>query len=373
MAVSRNRDIATILGRSEAANASNVALGTGSGGGSTTVYDSIGVLPLSGVTEGSMAFVNSSNRMYVNNGVGWYSTTIVNNTPNWTAEPSSELTIVDSATPLIVSVSAADSEGIPITYSGLAADSAQYLATISQDSSVFTFTPLTQSQLDSNQSEGFIADAGQNSFNYTFKASDGINIISKVSSITYNTAASSSSLLWRYVVVTPSNQASNLWDLDPSGSTSTGWWYQGTQLTTGITLAAGTTLGAGKWGVFTSGANPLTDNTHNTWNAGPETGSLDYLVGGRTAVELGAGRFIAVRFSTEVSNIDTIYHRTYIGARPDRIPNSARLEFYSGDVNQSYNSNLWVTYATLNHSQTLGWIRWDITQDGTHTSVAYNA
>jgi hypothetical protein len=371
--MSRNSDIAKILGRTEAANASNTALGSGAAGGSLTMYDSIGLLPLSGVDSGSMAFVNSNARMYVNNGVGWYSATIVNNTPNWSVEPSSELTILDSATPLIVSVSATDSEGIPITYSGLAADSAQYLATISQDSSVFTFTPLTQSQLDSNQSEGFIADSGQNSFNYTFKASDGINIISKVSSITYNTIANSSSLLWRYVVVTPSNQASNLWDLDPSGSTSTGWYDGATQVTTGITLAAGTTLGAGKWGVFTSGANPLTDNTYNTWNAGPETGSLDYLVGGRTAAELDAGRFIAVRFSTEVSNISRIYHRTYTGARPDRIPNSARLEFYSGDVNQSYNSNLWVTYATLNHSQTLGWIRWDITRDGTHTSVAYNA
>lgn len=368
-----NRDIATILGRTEAANADNTALGSGGGGGSLTVYDSIGALPLSSVTEGSMAFVNSSNRMYVNNGVGWYSATIVNNTPTFTAAPSSELTIVDSATPLIVSVSAQDLDGIPITYSGLAADSAQYLATISQDSSVFTFTPLTQSQLDSNQSEGFIADAEQNSFNYTFKASDGINIISAVSSITYNTLVNSSTLLWRYVVDTPSNQVDNLWDLEPSGSTSTGWWYQGTQLTTGITLAAGTTLGAGKWGVFTSGANPLTDNTYNTWNAGPETGSLDYLVGGRTATQLDAGRFIAVRFSTEVSNIDTIYHRTLQAARPDRIPNSARLEFYSGDVNQSYNSNLWVTYATLNHGQSLGWIRWDITRDGTHTSVAYNA
>lgn len=48
MAVSRNRDIATILGRSEAANASNVALGTGSGGGGGGV-DSAGTLTLVGI------------------------------------------------------------------------------------------------------------------------------------------------------------------------------------------------------------------------------------------------------------------------------------------------------------------------------------
>ena len=47
MPVSRNRDIATILGRSEAANSSNTALGTaGSGGGGV---DSAGTLTLVGI------------------------------------------------------------------------------------------------------------------------------------------------------------------------------------------------------------------------------------------------------------------------------------------------------------------------------------
>ena len=45
MSVSRNRDIATILGRSEAANATNTALGAGSGGG----VDSAGTLTLVGI------------------------------------------------------------------------------------------------------------------------------------------------------------------------------------------------------------------------------------------------------------------------------------------------------------------------------------
>ena len=47
MPVSRNRDIATILGRSEAANSSNTALGTGSGGGGGV--DSAGTLTLVGI------------------------------------------------------------------------------------------------------------------------------------------------------------------------------------------------------------------------------------------------------------------------------------------------------------------------------------
>ena len=57
MAVSRNRDIATILGRSEAANASNTALGTGSGGGGV---DSAGTLTLVGF-EKDVFRVNNDN------------------------------------------------------------------------------------------------------------------------------------------------------------------------------------------------------------------------------------------------------------------------------------------------------------------------
>ena len=45
MAVSRNRDIATILGKTEAANPSNPALGTGGGGG----VDSASTLSLVGI------------------------------------------------------------------------------------------------------------------------------------------------------------------------------------------------------------------------------------------------------------------------------------------------------------------------------------
>ena len=57
MPVSRNRDIATILGRSEAANASNTALGTGSGGGGV---DSAGTLSLVGF-EKDVFRVNNDN------------------------------------------------------------------------------------------------------------------------------------------------------------------------------------------------------------------------------------------------------------------------------------------------------------------------
>ena len=56
MPVSRNRDIATILGKTEAANASNAALGTGSGGS----VDSAGTLALVGF-EKDVFRVNNDN------------------------------------------------------------------------------------------------------------------------------------------------------------------------------------------------------------------------------------------------------------------------------------------------------------------------
>jgi hypothetical protein len=189
---SPNRNIAKFLGKTEETNTSDASLATlndisGAGGGSLTVYDSIGTLPLSSVTEGSMAFVNSNSRMYVHNGTGWYSATVVNTSPTWSSEPNGSYEVVDSATPLVITALATDPEGIPITHSGVASDSAQYLfSSISQDSSVYTFTPLTESQLDSNVSAGFLTETERNNFTYTFRASDGINILSKDVTINYD-------------------------------------------------------------------------------------------------------------------------------------------------------------------------------------------
>jgi hypothetical protein len=86
-----NRDIATILGRTEAANADNTALGTGSGGGtSITFIDSDGLLPdaeLSG-DSGDLVFSRSTNKIYVGEGSYWRSITTA------TINPIAELLVV---------------------------------------------------------------------------------------------------------------------------------------------------------------------------------------------------------------------------------------------------------------------------------------
>lgn len=197
MPVSKNRDIATMLGKTETQNSANLALSIedGAGGGSLTVHDSIGALPLSTATEGNMAFVNSNSRMYVYNGNGWYSATIVNTTPTWAdsiggtnGEPAASYSIADSATPLVVTVGATDPEDIPIRYLGTASDSADPLMQsiiVDSDVGTVTFTPNSSATVWSNVAAGLHNDSAGGVFTYTFKATDGINILSKDVTINY--------------------------------------------------------------------------------------------------------------------------------------------------------------------------------------------
>lgn len=197
MPVSKNRDIATMLGKTETQNSANLALSVadGAGGGSLTVHDSIGALPLSTATEGNMAFVNSNSRMYVYNGNGWYSATIVNTTPTWAdsiggtnGEPAASYSIDDSATPLVVTVGATDPEGIPIRYLGTASDSADPLMQsiiVDSDVGTVTFTPNSSATVWNNVAAGLHNDSAGGVFTYTFKATDGINVLSKNAQINY--------------------------------------------------------------------------------------------------------------------------------------------------------------------------------------------
>ena len=199
---SPNRRMARFLGRTVSTNTSSVALATindasGSGGGSLTVYDSIGNLPLSSAEEGNMAFVNSNSRMYIYNGTGWYSATIVNTNPTWSdsigsgvGEPAASYSIEDSATPLVVTIGANDPEGVPIRYLGSASDSGGPLMqsiVVDSDTGTVTFTPNSSQTIWNSIAAGnaYITDSAGGVFTYTFKATDGINILSKNSTINY--------------------------------------------------------------------------------------------------------------------------------------------------------------------------------------------
>jgi hypothetical protein len=150
---------------------------TSSGGLISKVYDSADLLPTSGNTAGDFGFVNSTNRLYLWNGSGWYNIALVNTSPTFDSGggPDSSYT-VDSS--VVITLLASDPEEVPIQYSYVASDSASNFATISQSDNVFTITRLADAAIDSN---GY---PGGGTFTITFKASDGINIVPAVSSFT---------------------------------------------------------------------------------------------------------------------------------------------------------------------------------------------
>ena len=155
------------------------------------VYDTLDSLPMTGLTEGDEAFVLSNNRLYISNGSGWYNTTLINRTPRWDSggEPDASYDIEDSATPLIITARAIDSDNGTLVNQSVVSDSAQYMVEISNDSSVWTFTPKTAAQIGASVAAGNLTDSNGD-FIYTFKWSDGINFVSKAVTIGYSPAGS---------------------------------------------------------------------------------------------------------------------------------------------------------------------------------------
>ena len=137
------------------------------------VYATLDDLPLSGVEEGSQALVDSTDRLYIWSDTGWYNIALVNTSPS-ISNVATAYTLSTSGSATVITIVAADPEGLPITYS-LVSDNSGNTATVSQGSgantNIFTITPSTNT-----------ADFG--TFSLTFRASDGVNIATAVSSFT---------------------------------------------------------------------------------------------------------------------------------------------------------------------------------------------
>ena len=145
----------------------------GASGAGVTVYADIDALPLSGITEGSMALVDSTDRLYIWSDTGWYNIALVNTTPTISGV-NAAYDLATNGTATVITITATDPEGIPITYS-LDSDTSGTAATVTQgtgaNTHVWTITPSTNS-----------THAG--SFSLTFKASDGVNIATAASTFT---------------------------------------------------------------------------------------------------------------------------------------------------------------------------------------------
>lgn len=143
-------------------------------------YNTVDDLPLSNNKVGYQAFVRSTNRLYIWSGQGWYSVALINTSPAFDSgglpDASYELDS-NSGTPITIQLSATDPEDLPIQWSYVASDSAQYFADITQDSSVFTITAKPTATIQQYDSAG-------GAFSITFKASDGINLATALSEFT---------------------------------------------------------------------------------------------------------------------------------------------------------------------------------------------
>jgi len=220
----RSRDIAEFLSKTEAENTTNLALlntSSPTGVDSAQVqnigissYDTLDLLPVTNLVAGQQAFVKDARRLYVSNGSGWFNTAVANATPQWDSggEPDASYSIADSATPLIITARAIDSDNSDknLLNQSFVTDSAQYMVDISSDSSVFTFTPKSADSIGQEVAAGNLSDSNGD-FVYTFKWSDGINFVSKGVTISYSP---SDAALYNFTSIT-------FWDGVNSSSTTT--------------------------------------------------------------------------------------------------------------------------------------------------------
>ena len=143
-----------------------------SGEAAVANYSSIDSLPISNLITGTVAFVENINAIYVTDGSGWFSIATVNQTPVIYDGVGDTLELSTEGVATVVTITAVDSEGIPLIFSAIPDSDFAGLATISQDSSVFTITPLSEDS------------ATTTSATVTFRASDGVNVAGGVNTFT---------------------------------------------------------------------------------------------------------------------------------------------------------------------------------------------
>lgn len=272
-------------------------------GSGLTTYSSLDSLPSSGLTLGDQAFIAPARRLYVSDGNGWYSVAVANAAPRWDSAPAATYEIVDSATPLVITAKAVDSDNpySHLTNQSFASDSAQYMVDITIDSSVFTFTPKSADSIGQEVAAGNLTDSNGD-FTYTFKWTDGVSVVSSPAVITYNASGASSDIFAAIRISSSSGgQAYNLTQdypalsivSDPttsayptsgqfvSSNTSTSTWTHAQYKHDGVKFVAADDI-------YILGYLGLPQQNNNTWvsKSGSliETGTSNYVAGGYAAI-----------------------------------------------------------------------------------------
>ena len=154
--------------------------------GATLVYANKDALPAGSEYEGTLALSRDSDRLYLHTGQGWFNIGIVNTTPVWVTQPASEYELASDATAYKngtqtdIILRARDSEGMSLTWSAVPDTAFNNMAHIAQDSTGTTVNKFTiEPKSEDSAPAGDIPNGS-----VTFKASDGVNILSAVSTFT---------------------------------------------------------------------------------------------------------------------------------------------------------------------------------------------
>jgi len=131
------------------------------------------LLAQTGMVAGDMALIEANKNLMMYTSSGWWLVgTLTNASPGAISGASSTYSFSQSGTPIVLTLSATDPEGLSITWSSaVTTGSLGSTATLSQNSNVFTLTPSTDS-------------AHSGVFSVTFSASDGNTASSVVSQFT---------------------------------------------------------------------------------------------------------------------------------------------------------------------------------------------
>ena len=178
-------------------------------GPTATVYATVDNLPGT-ATTGDQAFVSGTNRLYIWNGSGWYNIALFNTNPTISGV-SSSYDLATDGTATVITITATDPEGLPITYS-LLSDTSGNVATVTQgtgaNTNVFTITPSTN-------------NANGGTFSLTFRASDGVNIATAPASFTLQFSVENSNYTTALITSVGANLAVNNTFVDSSTSSHT--------------------------------------------------------------------------------------------------------------------------------------------------------
>jgi len=278
MPPSRNRDIARFLGKTESNNTTNAPLASAEDGAGVTVYTTVDNLPLSGNSAGDLAFVDDTDRFYIFTGAGWYSVSLINATPVISSVLDSDggttpFTLSTEGASTVITITATDSDGIPLTFAASADTDFSGLASLSQADNVFTVTPFSEDS------------ATTTSGTITFTASDGIQVATS--------AAQSFTLVFSNIV---QNSAETVLLAKATGNSGTNSSFTDNSSSSHTITTTGNTLA--------SSFSPYRSGGYSAYFDGTDDGlKIDCSAGAKDEFSFGTGDFtIEAWFKTSVTS-----------------------------------------------------------------------